>query len=78
MPRMIWPETRDVPEDEVRSWARDAQIDAKTEPGWVNYEMTDEEYDQVVRTTPLPGLSEAMKYLEDAGWVTWERRNVNA
>ncbi len=78
MPRLIYPEKREISEDEVVSWARDLRVTAvmngATGDEWVSV-TTD--YDGVKTTITMvvkdPSFEEAQAELSDAGVATFAR-----
>jgi hypothetical protein len=82
MPRLIYPEKREISEDEVVSWARDLRVTAV-----MNGAMSDEwvsvttDYDGVKTTITTvvkdPSFEEAQAELSDAGVATFARDDAD-
>lgn len=74
---MIYPEQREISDDEIVAWAVDRAIDNEVdiERMRANRDLTDEEYERIrkARMRELPTLEEAIERLQDDGVATFRR-----
>ncbi len=87
MPRLIYPERREISEEAVIQWAHDLRVTAAMNGetaggGWVSVSQKTEHHDGALLHTVIttvvkaPSFEEAVAELSDAGVATFQRGTV--